>query len=154
MTYLAHKDQPLDDHLNTVAQLAGQFAEKFGSQDWAKAAGRLHDLGKLLDGFQHKLHAAYGLEYEHEDDNASGLSKHSGVGAVFAEEKYGKSFGRTLAYLIAGHHTGLPDYQTEKTGQKALSFRLQEAKKELDEVRHYKDNRLQLFTDHLPPLKL
>lgn len=37
--------------------------------------------------------------------------------------------GRVLAYLIAGHHAGLPDWAADETGAKALSHRLQ--KKEL-----------------------
>ena len=35
----------LDDHLRTVANLAGKFASVFGHEDWGRLAGIWHDLG-------------------------------------------------------------------------------------------------------------
>ena len=35
-----------------------------------------------------------------------------------------------LAYLIAGHHAGLPDWETAEAGGSALSIRLAKGKKE------------------------
>ena len=35
---------------------------------------------------------------------------HSTLGAVEAERRYGLSLGRLLAYVICGHHCGLPDW--------------------------------------------
>lgn len=38
--------QPLADHLHHVADRAALFAAPFHSEEWARAAGWLHDLGK------------------------------------------------------------------------------------------------------------
>ena len=45
----------LADHLRQVAELAGRFAEPFGAEEQARAAGLLHDLGKYSDQFQRRL---------------------------------------------------------------------------------------------------
>jgi len=58
---LAHVEQahdgswrthPLGEHLRDVARLAAAFAAPFGGQDWARLAGRWHDLGKFQPAFQ------------------------------------------------------------------------------------------------------
>lgn len=50
--------------------------------------------------------------------------EHSGPGAKLAEEVFGKGAGRFLAYSIAGHHAGLPDWSGSPA---SLEFRLQKA---------------------------
>jgi len=142
MTYLAREGQPLKEHLNEVIRFVEQFAETFAPANWGKAIGTLHDLGKICDGFQKKINP------QCEDKHISGAN-HSGAGAAYAEEHYGKQFGRVLAYLVAGHHTGLPDYDSDKTAGKALSVRMQDAKKELDEIR----SRIGDFVKDLPQLQ-
>ena len=53
-----------------------------------------------------------------------GRIDHSAAGAIFATDK-NKWIGRILGYLIAGHHTGLPDWYKEAgTKGDALSDRL------------------------------
>ncbi|RDD30044.1 CRISPR-associated helicase Cas3' [Prosthecochloris sp. ZM] len=53
-----------------------------------------------------------------------GRIDHSAAGAIMAAEK-NKGIGRLLGYLIAGHHTGLPDWYKEPgTKGDALSDRL------------------------------
>lgn len=47
--------QPLADHLNAVALLAGRFARPFGAEALAHVAGLLHDLGKYTVEFQRRL---------------------------------------------------------------------------------------------------
>jgi|GEM_PF-410331 len=42
----------LKDHLIHFAERAARFADEFGNGDWLRAAGLLHDLGKILTGFQ------------------------------------------------------------------------------------------------------
>jgi HD superfamily phosphodiesterase len=37
--------QPLEEHLENVANLAAEFAAPFGGECWAWNAGWLHDLG-------------------------------------------------------------------------------------------------------------
>ena len=49
----------LAEHLESVAQLAGEFAQAFDAADtkqsWAYLAGLWHDLGKYRPGFQRYL---------------------------------------------------------------------------------------------------
>lgn len=51
MKYLAHKkkeqEQTIKEHLFHTAELAGQFAGRFGNADWGYCAGMLHDIGKF-----------------------------------------------------------------------------------------------------------
>jgi hypothetical protein len=42
------KWQPLDDHLNQVAETAARFAACFDSTDWAWNAGQLHGLERQV----------------------------------------------------------------------------------------------------------
>jgi len=122
----------LSDHLLEVAQLASEFASPFQGEGWAAAAGRWHDLGKYSGDFQNYIRQASGYERQQahvEDEVVRGRVDHSTAGAIYAIDQWGL-LGRVLAYLIAGHHAGLPDWEKleEGTGG-ALRERL--AKKEL-----------------------
>ena len=130
MKYFAHVRQSiegkweshyLEDHLRAVASRAAQFAMPFGSSDWAELAGLWHDLGKYQQGFQEYIRTASG--YEAHIETAPGRIDHSTAGAIHAYQQFGLK-GRILAYLIAGHHTGLLDWQSDTAGQKALAQRL------------------------------
>ena len=123
--------QPLTAHLLAVAALAREFAAPFASETWAETAGFLHDLGKADSAFQGYLLRQNGLD---DADYDSGRVNHSSAGAAFAEEKYPK-LGRVLAYLVAGHHAGLPDYDPAETGAAALQSRLQEGQNNLERIR-------------------
>ena len=111
----------LDDHLNSVAQLAGHFAKQINSVQWAELAGLWHDLGKYQPAFQQYIASASGMEAHIE---APGRIKHAIAGAVHAAESCG-AYGRLLAYLIAGHHAGLPDWNPDEASGAALSQELQ-----------------------------
>ena len=97
----------LDLHLREVARLAGEFAVSFGAKEWARLAGLWHDLGKYRPSFQAKLRAAGGIDAHIE--GAAQRVTHSHAGALHAINMLGASYGEILAYLIAGHHAGLPD---------------------------------------------
>jgi len=86
--------EPLSVHLKAVGEAAGGHALFFGGECLARIAGLLHDLGKRKPGFQAYLCGERGSE------------PHSGEGARFAAENLG-SWGRLVAYCIAGHHAGL-----------------------------------------------
>lgn len=98
----------LADHLNEVGALAAEFARTFGS-DWARIAGRWHDLGKYRQRFQNYIRLASGFEADAHIKGEAGKAPHSTAGALLACDRFGAT-GRVLAYLIAGHHAGLSDW--------------------------------------------
>jgi CRISPR-associated endonuclease/helicase Cas3 len=114
----------LEDHLLGVAELASRFAADFNSVEWARLAGKWHDLGKFSDDFQKYIRRETGYDDAH-IEGASGRVDHSTAGAINAINQLG-DHGRILAYLIAGHHAGLPDWHSSESGGKALSVRLEQ----------------------------
>ena len=103
MNYYAHthdnKDwQTIIDHSLGVASLSSNFANKFNNKDWGLLQGILHDLGKYKLLFQKYLKGEI-------------LSKtdHATIGSLYAIDKF-DFIGNILSYIIAGHHSGLPDY--------------------------------------------
>jgi len=139
MKYFAHSkvDSPaaewqgLEDHLRAVAEKAAEFASAFQSADWAWNAGWLHDLGKADSAFQGYLLRENDLDDSNYD---TGRVNHSSAGAAFAEDKLGACVGRILAYMAAGHHAGLPDWEI---GNAALSVRLEEGRDNLKRIQNY-----------------
>jgi CRISPR-associated endonuclease/helicase Cas3 len=110
----------LDEHLLGVAKKAAEFAVNFDSHDWANIAGLWHDLGKYSIEFQQYIKSVSGYDAHIE---APGRVDHSTAGAIYGMRQFG-AHGRLLAYLIAGHHAGLPDWSAADAGGKALSIRL------------------------------
>lgn len=106
MNYYAHSKegeleehwQLLIDHLNHTASMAKSFADRFQGGEFAYIIGLMHDLGKYSSEFQQKL----------KGENIR--VDHSTAGAQTAVQVYGKTVGKILAYGLAGHHAGLPDY--------------------------------------------
>lgn len=96
------------EHLNSVGTLAATFAEQYGG-DWARLAGRWHDLGKYRPRFQRYIRLASGFEVDAHIKGEAGKAPHSTAGAMLATDRFGAA-GRVLAYLIAGHHAGLADW--------------------------------------------
>lgn len=104
MEYLAHIDgdraQSIKDHLQGTADLAEEFAAKFGKADWGYCCGMLHDIGKYSAEFQKKI-----------KENLDIRVDHSTAGAKVCENLDGCYW--LLTYCIAGHHAGLPDLGRE-----------------------------------------
>lgn len=111
--YYAHKStdgrlQTVAEHSRGAAELAEMFAGEFGFGEEARTAALFHDVGKYAAAFQARLDG--GRErYEH---SSAGMS-------LFADMFYSPAatiniaqrFAALLmAYAIAGHHSGLPDY--------------------------------------------
>lgn len=133
--YLAHvkrNDQgiwilhSLEEHLRGVSQLASKFASSFGSQDWAATAGLWHDLGKYRKQFQNYIKEATGYNEEAHIEQRPGRVDHSTAGALYACNHLG-AHGRLIAYQIAGHHAGLPDWNHANAAGAALIQRLNAA---------------------------
>lgn len=132
----------LATHLQSVATKAADFSAAFESaaatQRWAYLAGLWHDLGKYRPGFQRYLLQSDNPD-AHIEGKVGGREKtHSAAGALWAMETLEKTHGangklaaRVLAYLIAGHHAGLDDWDgglNERLAQADCQTELQEAK--------------------------
>lgn len=115
----------LEEHLKAVGLMSMGFASVFGNGDWGYAAGVLHDLGKYKADFQNYIRNRSGFERDEATDEGPGKVDHTAAGALYACQRFGP-FGKILAYLIAGHHSGLPDWQKANQSGRSLSQRLSE----------------------------
>ena len=131
MSFFAHSansagvEHSLVEHLKSVARLARMFAEKFGAADFGYWAGLWHDLGKFHPDFQ---------SYIATPESHRGPD-HSSAGAVHAMTCF-----EGLAFLVAGHHGGLPNKTDlkhrlmEKSGQPQVEEALRLARMELSRI--------------------
>lgn len=105
------KDQPqerwhrLEDHLRSTGERARRFADEWGAGEWGYLAGLWHDLGKYAEDFQRYIGAG---DPDAHIETKPGRVTHSSAGAIHAMETF-DSAGLPLAFVIAGHHTGLAD---------------------------------------------
>lgn len=116
----------LDEHLSKVSKLAGLNAAVFG-YDFAVIAGIWHDLGKYQNYFQEYIRDASGFERENahiESEKYPNRKPHSTAGARYAIDQLEYPSGHIIAYLIAGHHAGLADWNG---GKGSLKFRLNDS---------------------------
>ncbi|MEZ6128330.1 MAG: CRISPR-associated helicase Cas3' [Planctomycetaceae bacterium] len=111
--FYAHsvKDRPKTDwellktHLEAVAVMAAEFSRRFGAEEWGRFIGTVHDAGKYRPEFQRRL----------EDDRIH--APHAAPGAaIFARNK----LALPAAFVIAGHHTGLANFQDSSHGPTPL----------------------------------
>lgn len=130
------KPHLLKEHLDGTAKLAGLYAAKFKSEEWGRMLGLLHDAGKGRISWQEYLRkkSGYGYDVEAHLEEKKGKIPHAIHGAKIAEEVFPRGGGRILAYCIAGHHAGLPDWSgAEGAGQASLDFQESQIKS-LDDI--------------------
>ena len=136
----AKEKQLLKDHLMKTATLAKENAlRKYG--DAAYLCGLMHDVGKYQDGFQKKL------------DGNNIKIEHSGCGAKDANGLFiNDAIGKMFAYIIAGHHGGLPDYGKfqDDSDKATLCARL---KREFEDYSAYKSEVGEKVEETLPMIK-
>lgn len=102
---------PDHGHLNKTAHLAASFAadmfppgpDREAAREWGRIAGLWHDLGKFAPEWQAYLTS----KADPHQADVSGKLDHATAGAVHSNSR--DRLGSLLAYLIAGHHSGLPD---------------------------------------------
>jgi len=111
------RQQPLVEHLDGTARRAGEFASEFGSKDWGELLGWWHDLGKFDPHWQQYIRRKTGYDPEAHIETEKRRPNHSTAGALHAMRKFaGTPHGQILAYLLAGHHAGLPDWSPGTAG--------------------------------------
>ncbi len=108
---------PLHEHLAATARRAGEFAEPFGSREWAFFCGLLHDIGKYSIAFQKRL--AGGKRVDH--------SLAGAIEAAKALRGPPAALANALAHAISGHHTGLADGVAGQAEGPSLNERLRAA---------------------------
>jgi len=108
--------QNILEHSNNVAKLSSLFAGSFGNEDWGYLCGKIHDIGKIKSTWQGYIRNATGYNNDSPiEDSEKG--NHSTAGAILILDKFyshknqvEKLKSLLLAYIIAGHHAGLLDY--------------------------------------------
>lgn len=144
--------QGLIEHLENTARLAENYCSSFKSGQWGKAAGLAHDAGKGRLIWQKYLKVKSGyFDEEAHLEGKTGKIPHAIYGANLVEDLFGKGLGRFLAYCIAGHHTGLPDWSSsEGAGQTSLQFQKTQVK-EANDINHYIVDMINTAKPNTPP---
>ncbi len=136
MIYYAHTNgsdkaqwQLLSHHLSNTAQLVLDLGRNTSFTQFAYLAALLHDIGKYSQSFQKRL-LGEAIRIDHSTAGAQEITR------LFQGNTYHKYCSTLLAYCIAGHHSGLPDYGSElDTGTEGtLKARL---KKQIPAFRNY-----------------
>jgi CRISPR-associated endonuclease/helicase Cas3 len=104
----------LAEHLREVAELAAAQAARFGAEDVVRLAGLYHDLGKAHPEFQRYL-----ANCHREPDKKHRSIEHKGAGIIALRDAAPNLL--SLAYLIHGHHGGLPNADDLRTRIKGLT---------------------------------
>ncbi len=92
------KTQSLEEHLTDTAELAAGFASVFRGEEWARAAGLAHDVGKSSPAGQRRM-----LDPEH-----APKVDHATRGAQALRDRMPRC-PPILPFAVCGHHGRLPD---------------------------------------------
>ena len=126
--YIAHvresdqTQQALETHLQEVAAICKQLAQKLGVDQAGELIGLLHDFGKYSEQFQNYIQSATGLLEPDIDQSyvdaksLKGKIDHSSAGAQWIWHTLGQFndpkvnlFAQIMALCVASHHSGLID---------------------------------------------
>ena len=98
--------QTQEDHSRGVAEWAERFTQEIGLPGWGRFLGELHDKGKEKRDFQTYIRVMNGLPTE---TSVYQDKTHAYVGALLARRLFPAGYP-FVAYALAGHHAGMPDY--------------------------------------------
>ena len=150
MAYFAHANgedssnwQLLREHLLNTKSLAEAISAGVVISDYAGIAGLMHDIGKYSEAFQRKL-AGRNIRVDHSTAGAKEIVR------LFQSTKEEKIQALLLAYCIAGHHAGLPNYGSaiDTAQDSSLNGRLKKPVEDYDAYKYEID----ITTLKLPPL--
>ena len=124
MERLAHiskdfRTQTLDEHLEGTARLAAEFAAVAGEERCAAFLGRIHDAGKAAAKWQNYLKKSSGYDESIPEEGCS-KGSHTSAGAAYILKNLPDPLNLLLAYTVAGHHAGLPDFYDSGHGDSIL----------------------------------
>jgi CRISPR-associated endonuclease/helicase Cas3 len=122
--------ESIQEHEQQVSRRCREFLTRIDSRlsGCGELLGLWHDIGKYSESFQNYLNVAGEADDVHRSE-ASGQVDHSTAAAKWVHER-DPVFGKLFAYIFAGHHAGLPDWD-DGIGQSGLKFRLN---KRIDET--------------------
>ncbi len=101
--------QTLYDHLEGTARIAAGFASAIGEERCAAMLGAVHDIGKADRKWQNYLKKSSGFDPNIPEEECR-RGTHTSAGAAYMLKNVPSPADTLLAYIIAGHHAGLPDY--------------------------------------------
>lgn len=115
----------LVDHNKSVAELARGFATQWGGEDYAYLSGLWHDHGKFNPDWQTYLRNSMAA------GTRVGGVPHAITGALHAMNTIGfkdrnrlRQLNDAIVYAIAGHHSGLHDYEYSVGNEASLEYAL------------------------------
>ena len=106
-------------HLAETANRAAAMARAFGSEDWARIAGRLHDLGKYGPDFQSYLKSKSGYDPTAHLEGTGDKVDHSTAGGLWATAHLGPP-RRTPAKACRPGFTAQPGIACRNTSMLGL----------------------------------
>ena len=98
--------QTNDEHSLEVAERAERFTQEIGMSGWGRFLGGLHDKGKEKYDFQTYIRMMNEMPTR---TNIYHDKTHAYVGALLARKLFPAGYP-FVAYALAGHHAGMPDY--------------------------------------------
>ncbi|MGB7323742.1 MAG: CRISPR-associated helicase Cas3' [Rubripirellula sp.] len=115
--------ETISDHEQQVADRCRDFLTRIDPElaAWGDLLGRWHDIGKYSKSFQAYLNQAGAADDVHVGE-VTGQVDHSTAAAKLICDRDPK-FGKLFAYILAGHHAGLPDWDVG-SGRSGLKSRL------------------------------